>query len=272
MTPNQATQLFDVMLKLNTLATPELIAESARLRCPEPLTDQVKQRFRNQLSGAFALETLYAYRESLLHVNDVREELSRGIEARYHVYRQTRRSQPEVAAAAKAEAVHLRGRQESMFHFFAVCGMKFFTLLPMAASAAGHKISKAHREFLEGYEHLRHYYEHLDNEFPGKGNPATSVSESETTTGWAIRMGLPHDDRGRLQVRASRPPHKVWTVDVSRAGMNEIFRIFEHESSNIRERALAEVRNHFSRNPNLIPTPEEIKSDIIVQMNLWDDD
>lgn len=271
MSAEESNRLLELMIKLQTLPTPELIAESARLRCPEPLTDATKRRFRNQLAGAFAAQTVYAYVASLQGATDVREQIGRSILELRDLYRKIREREANAAVAAKIQAMQLVSEPDAMFHFFAICGTKFYRLLPIAASSVSHNVADANLETLEGYEHLRHYYEHLENEFPGKKNSLTAVSETESPEGWTISMGLPRDSQGRLKVRASKPPHNVWTVDVSRRGMDEVLRIVERELGQIRNAALLAVREHFQKNLRVIPPADTVNPEVLVRLHNWDE-
>lgn len=268
---SQSESLLALMIALGALPTPNLVATAARLLCPAtPANEKIKLRFRKQLSGAFAIHALFSYRSSVISVNERRERIGTEIHHRFNIYQQARERQPEIADRVLDEAIDLRGQQETLFHFISICGFKFHQLLPLAARAAGHKVPTTDMQVLKGYEHLRHYYEHIDDHYPGRDNSETSVQEFDDGINWTVRMGLPRDEFERLLVRQARAPFTIWTVDVSRTGIDTMVEIVDRNLEDIRASALTLVRNHYLAHPWGIPSPDEIGTDPLVKMNMWD--
>ncbi len=62
LTDEQHAKLNALIVELETLPTPELIAESGRLRCSSPLNEAGKQRLRLAIGGGAAAQKIMAYR------------------------------------------------------------------------------------------------------------------------------------------------------------------------------------------------------------------
>ncbi len=75
LTDEQKARFNRVMEKLKKLEVPELLAETARLRLPKPITPELKPRYRSNFSGAIAAQKVLAYINELHAANDRRIEL-----------------------------------------------------------------------------------------------------------------------------------------------------------------------------------------------------
>lgn len=188
LTPDQRPRLDALMAGLETLPTPELIAESGRLRCEMPLDEVGKRRMRLALSGAFAAEKIMAYIQALDDVDDHRGKIGRQVFERRREGERLRALQSLEAANHLVMAAHLAGRQEVDFHFFAVCVGRLERFLPLAARAAGDKIPKEDRALLAPFRKLRDYYEHLEDRLPGGKSAAEAVTETHDAHEWRVRM------------------------------------------------------------------------------------
>ena len=60
LTEEQKLRFQRVMEKLEKLDVPELLAETARLRLPKPMTPELKPRYRSNFAGAIAAQKVLA--------------------------------------------------------------------------------------------------------------------------------------------------------------------------------------------------------------------
>jgi hypothetical protein len=68
-----------VINKLEKLDVPELLLESARLRMPKPMTEDLKPRFRSNFAGAIAAQKVIAYLDELNSANELWRDLGEKI-------------------------------------------------------------------------------------------------------------------------------------------------------------------------------------------------
>ena len=257
LTPEQHARLDALLAELETLPTPELIAESGRLRCPLPLDEAGKNRMRPAFGGGIAAQKLLSYIEALEEVDDLRGAIGRRIHDLHWEGISLQARQSLDAAAPLVMASHLAGRQEVYFHFFAVCAARIERLLPIAARAAGYKIPKEDRELLAPYRTLRDYYEHLEDRLPGGKNYVVSASETEADGEWRFRMGLTLDAQERIILGGV-------AVDVSPRGVAAVRVVLRRNWEQLKPSALAMVRKHFEADPSDIPSPEAVTHDLLV--------
>lgn len=265
LTEEQRKRLDDVVKALQLLPTPELIAEAARIRCPTPLNEAVKKRFRTALGGAFAADKVKHYLHALRKVNTEREELNRRIANLVQLERQ-RETENDAKGAGEARAMHgtLSGFLDVTLHTFSIYAWRIAVLLPKAAGAAGSKVRPPDQRVLDSYEPLRHHFEHLEKELPGGKNAALFVKEGDDGGVWTIEAGLEVDGQGRFIIDGK-------FVDVTIRGFEAIEKAVQNTWSAIKAQAVEEVRNHFIKRPNEIPDPSEIHSSLQFRTAIPDD-
>lgn len=248
---DQRAKLNALIAELATLPTPELIAESVRLRIARPLDDMGKQRMRLAIGGGIAAEKLMAYIHALDDVDEHRGLIGRRIFELHQEGERLLAIESLDAAKPLALASHLAGRQEVDYHFFAVCVGRIERLLLIAAKAAGHKVPRADGELLSAFRPLRDYYEHLEDRLPGRKNDAETVTETHDEHEWRVTMGHTVDDRERIVLG------KV-AVDVTPRGVAAIRAVLKRNWDQLEPSALAMVRKHFEADPSDIPGPEAV--------------
>lgn len=198
LTPEQQAKLDVLMVELEKLPTPEIIAESGRLRLPKPLDDAGKKRMRLAWSGGIAAQKLMAYIEALGDVDEHRGVIGRRIFELHAEGERLRTLQSLDAAGPLVLASHLSGRQEVDYHFFAVCAGRIERFLPIAAKAAGYKVPKEDRELLAPFRTLRDYYEHMEDRLPGGKQYGETGIETQDDREWRVSMGHTVDAQGRI--------------------------------------------------------------------------
>ena len=253
----QRRRLDALMAELEKLPTPELIPESARLRCPMPLDEAGKKRMRPAFGGGIAAQKLLSYIEALEEVDDHRGAIGRRIFELHWEGSRLKARQSLDAAAPLVMASHLAGRQEVYFHLFAVCVARIERLLPIAARATGYKIPKEDRELLAPYRTLRDYFEHLEDRLPGGKNYVASASETEADGEWRFRMGLTLDAQQRIVLGGV-------AMDVSPRGVATVRVVLRRNWEQLKPSALATVRKHFEADPSDIPGSEAVTHDLLV--------
>lgn len=259
MTPEQKVKLDELMAELDGLPTPELIAEAGRLRCSLPLNAEGKKRMHLAIGGAIAAEKLLVYIEELRDVDARRGAIGRRIyelqqeETYFRVQESLEAAKPAVLAA------HLSGRQEVTFHFFAVCVGWIERLLPIAARAAGFKVSKPDRDLLATFRPLRDYYEHLEERLPGGKYQNEVVTEKENAGEWRVCMELPMDHHERVVFNDM-------VVDVTPRGVAAVEEVLQRNWAQLKASTRNAVRKHFEASPAHIPRREEVQHELLASL------
>ncbi len=181
-----------------------------------------------------------------LEIHELRQEAER-----------LRAFDPFASIEPSLRATMLAGQQEVTFHFFVVCVGRIERFLPIAARAAGHRIPQADRDLLAPYRLLRDYYEHLENRLPVGTHHAEVVTEEERDGEWRVRMEIPVDSQGRFVFDGK-------IVDVTTRGMTAVEGVLQRHWDQLRVSVLDLVRKHFKDNPTDIPSPAEVKQELLV--------
>jgi hypothetical protein len=260
LTDAQKARFQGVMEKLEKLDVPELLAESARLRLPKPMTEELKPRYRSNFAGAIAAQKVLAYIDELGAANDRRIELGKEIIRLNEEANKLVSTDPEQAAAFRVTAGRLAGMQEVPIHRFASAIERISVLLPAATKTSGYKLSAQDRAFLENYIALRDYYEHLEERLPGGKFDDEACIEIEDDWGWRIVMELPiNKTDGMIEIRGSR-------IDVSSDAVRDVILTMQRAWADLRANALAEVQKYFINNPEHIPEPSEVRDAILAEL------
>jgi hypothetical protein len=194
LTEEQQAKFLGVMAELEKLAIPELIAESTRLRLPNPMPEAMKPRYRSNFAGAIAAQRAISYLVELREANDKRLELGRQIFELTERSKAITATDPEQAEVFIVIAGHKAGEQEVAIHRFVSAIRRLEMFLPAAARSCGFRIPPADMEILRNYEPLRHYYEHLEDRLPGRNEAHEGVVETDDERGWQITMVVPVDE------------------------------------------------------------------------------
>jgi hypothetical protein len=258
LTGEQGARLAAVLAELVSNPTVDLINLSAALRMPDVVDEPTKRRAEAAFAGVIAAEKIKFYLEALRASNARRLELGNRIKKLNAQARDLEFSDPLASIAPEIQSTYLAGQQEVELHVFAVCIRVIFKLLPYVARTAGYKIPAADRETLKTFEPLRHYYEHLWEQLPGGGGTYVKEVANETGDG-RIVFGLPMDDQGRVVLAGK-------TIDVSTDGVNAVHGVVERTWDNLRESSLEEAEKHLRRNPDTIPDPERLRSDLRIRL------
>ena len=260
LTDEQKARFNIVMEKLEKLEVPELLAESARLRLPKPMTPAQKPRYRSNFAGAIAAQKVLAYIDELDAANDRRIELDHEITRINEEANELESTNPEQAATYRVTTGRLAGMQEVAIHRFASAIERISVLLPAATKTSGYKLSAQDRAFLENYTALRDYYEHLEQRLPGGQFEKEACVEIDDGRGWRITMELPiNKTDGMIEIRGSR-------IDVSSDAVMNVIQIMQRAWADLRANALAEVQKYFINNPEHIPDPSEVRDAILAQL------
>lgn len=257
MDQEQKFRLDALIAELETLPTPELIAEGCRLRCSLPLDDAAKKRLRFAFAGGIAAEKCLAYITTLRDVEEARGRFGREIHQLRHDAERLRATKSLEAARPLVLASHLASRQEVMFHFFAVCVGRIERFLDIAARSAGHKLPADDRKLLRTFRALRDYYEHMEDRLPGGSNDDESVDELDREGVWHLRMGFTGDGQERLVLNGV-------TVDVTLRGLTAVEDVLQRNWDALKGSALDLVREHFESDPSDIPGPGEVCQDLLL--------
>jgi hypothetical protein len=260
LTDEQKARFNGVMEKLEKLEVPELLAETARLRLPKPMTEELKPRYRSNFAGAIAAQKVLAYIQELDAANDRRIELGTEIMRLNKEANELESTDPDQAAAFRVTAGRLAGMQEVAIHRFANAIQRIRVFLRAAVKTSGYKLPLPDRELLGIYEDLRDYYEHLEERLPGGKFDEEACLEIDDGRGWRIIMELPIDKTdGMIEVRGSR-------IDVSSDAVMDVMQIMQRAWADLRANALAEVQKYFIKNPEHIPDPSEVRDAILAQL------
>lgn len=257
LTTAQRAKLKALMEELEKLPTPEVIAESGRLRVPRPLDDAGKKRMRLAIGGGIAAQKLLAYIYALDDVDGHRGLIGRRIAELLQEGDRLRKMESLDAAEPLVSASYLAGRQEVDYHFFAVCVGRIERLLPIAAKAAGHRVLREDQELLRTFRPLRDYYEHLEDRLPGGKNDAETMSETNNEDEWRLTMGHRLDDLERIVLG------KV-AVDVTPRGVAAVRAVLRRNWDQLQPSALGLVRTHLVADPSAIPDPKEVEHRLLV--------
>jgi hypothetical protein len=260
LTDEQKARFQGVMENLEKLDVPELLAESARLRMPKPITEALKPRYRSNFAGAIAAQKVLAYIQELGAANDRRIELGAEITRINEEADNLDSTDPVQAAAYRVTTGRLAGMQEVAIHRFASAIERISVLLPAATKTSGYKLSAQDRALLENYVSLRDYYEHLEERLPGGKFDEEACIETDDGRGWRITMELPTDKiDGMIELRGSR-------IDVSSDAVMDVIRVMQRAWADLRASALAEVQKHFLAHPEHIPDPNDVRDAILAQL------
>lgn len=255
LTFEQGAKLDALLAELASLPTPELNADSGRLRCGLPLDDVGKKRMRLALSGAFAAEKILAYLQALEEVDNHRGMIGRRIFELHREGKRLRALESLDAVEPLVMASHLSGWQEVDFHFFAVCVGRIERFLPIAARAAGYKIPREDRDLLAPYRALRDYYEHLEDRLPA-GKHYDEGAETHDEREWRVRIGLTLDGQERIVLSGV-------AVDVTPRGVAAVRGVLRRNWEQLAPSTLTMVRKHFEAKPSDIPGPGEVKQNLL---------
>jgi hypothetical protein len=259
LTDDQQSQLDAVMAELETFPTPELIVESGRLRTSLPLDDAGKRLMRQAYAGGIAAQKLLAYIETLREVDERRGQIGRQVHQKLRDAKVWRAMRSLDAALPEVEASYLAGQQEVMFHFFAVCVGRIERFLEIAAKAAGHKIPQEDRELLAGFRELRNYYEHMEDELPGRKSYNAAEAETERDGTFRMKIGFTLDGEERIILNGV-------VVDVTPRGLGIVETVLQRHWNGLKVDALALVRKYFENNPSAIPSPKDVRYEPIVSV------
>jgi hypothetical protein len=260
LTDDQRDRFTAVIAKLEKLDVPELLAESARLRMPKPMTEELKPRFRSNFAGAIAAQKVLAYISELDDANKRRVELGKEIMRLNAEASALENTDPEQATALRVTAGRLAGMQEVAIHRFASAIERIAVLLPIAAKTSGYKLSAKDRALLNNYIDLRDYYEHLEERLPGGKFEKQACEEIEDERGWRIVMELPIDKTdGMIEINGSR-------IDVSSDAVMDVILTMQRAWADLRANALAEVQKYFLAHPEHIPDPSEVRDASLAQL------
>lgn len=211
---------------------------------------------RLAFSGGVSAEKVLSYLASLRAVNEWRGTLGREINGLLQDAERLRLTDRLASRELSVMATHLSGRQEVTFHFFAVCVGRIERFLPIAAKAAGYKIPKAQLGLLAPYRLIRDHYEHLEERLPVGTKYDKATAEYEEDGEWRIRIGLPVDSEGRIILKDT-------PVDVTTRGMTSIEALLRRHWDQLKVSALELVSKHFEDDPNDIPSPAEVKQELL---------
>jgi hypothetical protein len=260
LTDDQRARFNGVMEKLEKLDVPELLAETARLRLPKPMTPELKPRYRSNFAGAIAAQKVLAYISELDDANERRVELGKEIMRLNAEANALESSDPVEATALRVTVGRLAGMQEVAIHRFASAIERISVLLPAATKTSGYKLSTQDRVFLENYIALRDYYEHLEQRLPGGKFEKEACKEIEDERGWRIIMELPIDEMdGMIVIRGHR-------IDVSSDAVMDVILVMQRAWADLHANAMAEVQKYFLTHPEHIPDPSEVRDAILAQL------
>jgi hypothetical protein len=260
LTDAQTARFNGVIAKLEKLDVPELLAESARLRLPKPMSEELKSRYRSNFAGAIAAQKVLAYIDELNDADDRRVELGKEIIRINKEADELESTDPEKATSYRVTVGRLAGMQEVAIHRFASAIERISELLPAATKTSGYKLSAQDRAFLRNYIALRDYYEHLEQRLPGGTFEKEACKEIDDGEGWRIIMELPiNKTDGMIEIKGRR-------IDVSSDAVMDVIQIMQRAWADLRANALAEVQKYFINNPEHIPDPREVRDAILAQL------
>jgi hypothetical protein len=260
LTEGQKTRFNDVIAKLERLDVPELLAESARLRLPKPMTPALKPRYRSNFAGAIAAQKVIAYVSELNAANDRRIELGQEIIRINKEADNLERAEPEKAPSYRVMIGRLAGMQEVAIHRFASAIERISVFLPAATKTSGYELSTKDRDFLKNYVALRDYYEHLEERLPGGKFEKEACTEVDDGHWWHIIMELPINPAdGMIEIRGYR-------IDVSSDAVWEVIQIMQRAWADLKAHALSEVQKYLINNPEDIPDPSEVREEMLADL------
>jgi hypothetical protein len=263
LTPEQEAQLGDVLRVLSNLATPALIFEATRLRLPDsPLSADQRTRVRRAYGGVIAATKIQSYLESMRQANLRRLRVGRAIQNLNEEVRARRVTDPISVVMPAVEIPYLAGLQEVEVHTFVIAVNALYTLFPIAARAAGHKIKPGVLRSLRPYIALRDFYEHPEQRVPGAAHKHAlqAFEEPEDEESFSLIFGLPTDPTtGEITLDGER-------IDVSSRGVQAVQVIAEGVWAGIEASALADVEKYFRARPDRIPDPRWVDSGFEVRV------
>lgn len=260
LTDEQKQRFIAVMAQLEKLDVPELLLESARLRMPKPMTDDLKPRFRSNFAGAIAAQKVMAYVQELHDANMRRIELFHEINRIKGEADAIENTDPEQARLLRVTVGRFAGMQEVAIHRFASAIERISELLPAATKTSGHKLNSTDKNLLRNYVNLRNYYEHLEQRLPGGQFEKEACTEIEDARGWRIVMELPIDKNdGMIEIQGSR-------IDISSDSAMYITVVMQRAWADLTTHALDEVQKHFLAHPEAIPEPVEVRDAILAEL------
>jgi hypothetical protein len=263
LTDEQEDQLAKVLDVLSGIATPALIFESARLRLPDPpWSPHDKKRLQRAFGGVVAASKIQSYLESMRQANLRRLRVGQRLQNLNEEVRERRATDPLSVVLPAVEIPYLSGLQEVEVHTFVIAVNALYTLLPMAARAAGHRIPPGVLRSLRPYVDLRDYYEHPEQRVPGAAHKHAlqAFTETENEEGFRMMFGLLIDpDTGEFVLDDQR-------IDVSSRAVLAVQRIAEDTWAGIKQSLLADMDKYFRKNPERIPDPQSVVSDFQVRV------
>lgn len=250
-TEEQIRRLNDLITHLDRFPLPELLQTAGSLIIQAPLSDHGKVVHREYLAGAFAVHKIGFYTQALKSFD--RERLSLGQHAHHQmeIAKELLSSDPAAAATAYGESVMLSSYQEVTFHFWSICVTRISRLMKVAARHTGYKLPEEDRDLLESYRPLRDYFEHLEDEVPGKMGRTDIVREVEGENEWRVIVGFESDELGRIVLNGK-------IIDVTTEGLDHVVEVVDRSFDGFRAGILARTRKFFLDHLKQIPSPVQV--------------
>jgi hypothetical protein len=263
LTPEKEAQLAQVLAVLRKLDTPTLIFESMRLRLPDsPFSATDTKRIQRAYGGVVAATKIQTYLESMRQANLRRLRVGQTIQRLNEEVRTRRVTDPLSVVLPAIEIPKLSGLQEMEVHTFVIAVNQLYTLLPIAARAAGHKVKPNVLKLFRPYIALRDFYEHPEQRVPGAAHmhAMQAFTESDNEEGLRMIYELPTDPvTGDIMLDGQK-------IDVSSRGVLAIQRIAEDTWQAISQSAIDDVEKHLRKNPDRIPDPRSVDSGFEVKV------
>lgn len=257
----QQDRLMALLEELRRLTVAEVIMESAKLRCPDPDTDNGRRRLREAMAAGVAVSRILSYLTMLDTLNQQRGIASRQIG--WHKARADELLHIDLESMARemVECYPLSGLIEVDIHLIAICTHHVAKLLSIATRPTGHKISADDRRVLHQFEGLRHHFEHLEERLPGKPRQADIVREIDDESGWGLEVGFQFDAHGRIVIGDE-------VYDVDNHAISDFDRVARENVVRMRTSAFGEVVLYFIAHPDLIPDPSVIQRKPMLTLGL----
>jgi hypothetical protein len=251
LTPEQETQLQEVLAELRRLTPSALIFETARLRLPADPDEAAKTQFRKGYAGAIAAVKIMAYITMMRDANEARLRIGEQVRDAVRESRRLTIIDPIGSIIPAIKAPMMAGLQELEFHKFAIAINRIRVLLPIALKVAGFKLEKSDRDTLEEFEPLRHYYEHIEERLPGGKNQDEAVTETDNP--WRITFQLPVDSSGRVSIKGN-------VIQVDSVGAQRVQDLVSRAWERISTSTINELEKFFRNNLDRMPHASQVDS------------
>lgn len=261
LTEEQIRNLDALITYLGQLPLPELLATAPKLLIQTPLSANGKVFHRQHLAGAIAVHKIGYYTQALISFDRERLTLGQQAQHRLETARNLFPSSPSEAVTSFDDSIMASSYQEITFHFWAICVTRISRLLKMAQKHTGYRLPMEDRDWLESYRPLRDYFEHLEDEVPGKRGRTDVVRESHDDEEWRVTVGFASDEAGRIVLNGQ-------TIDVTTEGLNHVLAVVERSFDGFREGILARIREHFTDHPEQTPHPDDVQPVPLVSISL----